>query len=1092
MKYFSSLLALVLVLSLLTPFTAAATGEGAQPFGNGPSNSELQVKAAIAEQLRTGSSGPKLHKDLQGLSGDEEVDVIIQLSEKPVGLERGIQKSKGKAMNPFQANKVKSNVRTQQSSAKKAMKARGISFAEKFTYDTVLNGFSATVKADDVDKLLDIEGVTLVEPDVTVEAFDEPSGEQPETDAPSSGSLSFPGIEALWQEGLEGQGVKVAVLDTGIDPDHPEFEGVYKGGKNFVAHNSSLYTTERKPDDASETRPSERAAGQPEFNANGESFYTSHGTHVAGIIAAIGANDYGIKGIAPQVDLYAYRVLGAYGSGATSSILAGIEEAVNHNMDIINLSFGVGANTETDAAAYAINNAMMEGTIAVLATGNTGPERGTMGTPSTSRLGIAVGNTTSPETMHAGQVNVQAGDYELAKPVHLMATTFGASLSDQLAGEFEVVAVPGIGAAADYETIDANGKVALVSRGEIAFIDKIAAAQQAGAVAVLIHNNEGGSNAPAASGTYLGDSFEFIPSFDLSQTDGEALRSALESSSGTVTFGDFTQTLTIGDEVHDTSSRGPSMPNFDIKPDVSAPGTNVMSTIPMYQADFPGVSYEEAYTRKTGTSMAAPHVTAIAALVKQANPQWDAFDVKVALSNTADVLDTNKFDVFAQGAGRVNAYEAAHPEILAYAQDQAVLDEEGDMVDHEKGTITFGPQSLEDGAVSVTKQVMIKDITGNGGNYDVTIDETKSFEGAAVTVDQSSFTLNGEQLLNVTLTAPQTAEPKAGDELLGYLYISNGDTEISLPFAADFSGEPTAVTDISISETDMSFDEDGVKDAADLSFTLTGDLATNYIEIWDIMNPYGGPYGDGYIGYVHASDSLKADDHTFTIDGQYQPWDGSPATTIPDGLYTFDIKGVPVSGKPSFLHEYAGPVIVKTTAPEITGTVTDGQATGQVDDMYSVYKQELVLYGATFDLNEKLHASYTATQKGKPVEPVAFDLAQDGSFTFPVSEKTDSVTVTVKDAAGNVGEAVIYEKEKPGNPYPGKPDHPGKGKSGKPDKHPGKGKPGKPDEHPGKGKPDKPDKHPGKGKSGKPDKHPGKGKPGKPDGHPGKGKPGRE
>ena len=113
-----------------------------------------------------------------------------------------------------------------------------------------------------------------------------------------------------------------------------------------------------------------------------------------------------------------------------------------------------------------------------------------------------------------------------------------------------------------------------------------------GAVATIIHNFAGGTNAPNASGTFLGDSFAFIPTFDMSQTDGDAIRAALTDGAGTVTFGNFDSTMTVGDEVNDSSSRGPSTPNFDIKPDVSAPGTNIMSTIPMYKADFPDAVYE--------------------------------------------------------------------------------------------------------------------------------------------------------------------------------------------------------------------------------------------------------------------------------------------------------------------------------------------------------------------------------------------------------------------------------------------------------------------------------------------------------------------
>ena len=363
-------------------------------------------------------------------------------------------------------------------------------------------------------------------------------------------SIGFLGIEPLWAEGYEGQGIKVAVLDTGIDADHPDFQGIYKGGKNFVPHNGNDYTRPRADDDASETSPVERPSHRPEFNASGLSFYTSHGTHVAGTIAAIGNNEYGIKGIAPKVDLYAYRVLGAYGSGSNSGIVAAIDYAVQQEMDVINLSLGGGSNTETDAGSFAINNAMMAGTISVVATGNSGPNRGTMGTPSTARLGIAVGNTTNPEARYFGDININAGNYNLSKTLNLMGTTYGANLADQLNGEYSLVAVPGVGSAANYAGLDVNGKVALVARGEIPFVEKIAAAKDNGAVAIIVHNFAGGTGAPGPSGTFLGDAFDYIPTFDMSQTDGEAIRAALAQAEGTISFSNFDKTLTAGDEVN--------------------------------------------------------------------------------------------------------------------------------------------------------------------------------------------------------------------------------------------------------------------------------------------------------------------------------------------------------------------------------------------------------------------------------------------------------------------------------------------------------------------------------------------------------------
>lgn len=1012
MKLVSSILSFIMALSLLAPFSTV-NATALQSFKKSQqSESTLELKAAIAEQQRLTKAGPTLHESLQDVSGNKEISVIVHLSEKPVALEQGITEVKGKKFSNSRSKEVRANVKAQQNKVKKQLSTNKIQITQGYTFDTVLNGFAATLKANDLPELLKIDGVTLVEPDATVYAQEETNDDEEDitnsSEATIENSNQFLGIEKLWNEGFEGQGIKVAVLDTGIDADHPEFEGIYKGGKNFIP-NSTTYSKTRTEDDASETLPSERPEKAAEFNADGSSFYTSHGTHVAGTIAAIGANEYGIKGLAPKVDLYAYRVLGAYGSGSTSGIIKAIDTAVIEKMDVINLSLGGGANTEIDAGSFAINNAMMAGTISVIATGNSGNKRGTMGTPSTARLGIAVGNTTLPETQYNGQLNITAGDFNLTQQLPLMGTTFGQTLSTQLQGEFDLVSIPGNAELKDFENIDVDGKVALISRGSIAFVEKIANAKANGAVATIIHNSAGGTNTPNISGTFLGDSFEFIPTFDMSYTDGVKIREALSGTAGKISFGNFKSTQTTGDNVNDSSSRGPSIPNFDIKPDVSAPGTNIMSTIPMYKVDYPNAVYDQAYDRKTGTSMATPHVAAIAALVKQANPEWNAFDVKVALSNTADLLDTEKYDVFAQGAGRVNPYAAAHPEILAYAIDTAVQNSTEASVENLKGTVTFGPQPLKDNDISVTKQVKVKDITGSGGEYNVSVDVTKTYADAKITVDEPTFNLNGEQLLNITLTASQSNAPN-GSEILGYIHITNNDTDISLPFAAEFASvPPTEIQNYKISETDLSFNGDGVKDSAQLAFTLTGDVAENYIELWDVMNPEGGKYEDGYIGYLHYGKSLSKGDYYLNIRGQYTSWSTDTETTIPDGMYTIDYTASSATG---IAFNSVGPIFVKSTKPSIAGTVAKNIATGQVTDKYIDYNTELANYGLEYDLNDKLTASYIATINGQVQEPVAFKLKQDGSYSFPVAvtSKTTAVSVVVADAAGNTNETVIYKK----------------------------------------------------------------------------------
>src|SRR5699024_3942785 len=145
-----------------------------------------------------------------------------------------------------------------------------------------------------------------------------------------------------------------------------------------------------------------------------------------------------------------------------------------------------------------------------------------------------------------------------------------------------------------------------------------------------------------------------------------------------------------------------------------------------------------------------------------------------------------------------------------------------------------------------------------------------------------------------------------------YIHILNGELEVSLLFSADFCGEaPTAFQDMALTYTDFSFYE-FVKSTSTLTFTISVYVATNYIKLCDIMNTEGGEYGDGYIGYLHASNALAAGSYKLDIDGEYKPWAANePVQTIPDGLYTIDFTALTMSGNPPTIGDYVGPVIVK-------------------------------------------------------------------------------------------------------------------------------------------------------------------------------------
>jgi subtilisin family serine protease len=663
--------------------------------------------------------------DVQGLQGfkkeellsEKEISVIVQFQSKPGQAAVLEAQLKGKKLSRQQAD---SKVDQEHVQFKNDMKTlipsvapmnKKASHKITSTYKTVYNGVAMKLPANQVESLLQSEVVKAVYKDVMFTVDPIAMGEEKALNKNSAGtsveSIPYLKIDQLHNEGITGEGVKVGILDTGIDYNHPDLKDVYKGGYDFVDGDSDpMETTYKNWQDSK----------KPEFNGN--SYYTAHGTHVAGTIAGQGTNsNVSVQGVAPDADIYAYRVLGPYGSGSSEAVIAGIEKAVQDGMDVINLSLGAGINDPYYPTSTAINYAVLNDVTAVVSAGNTGPKAYTLGSPGAAALALTVGASDVPMTVASltGSVGSESG-IQLTG----IARHYADRLNELSGKSYDLVDV-GLGKTADYTGKDVTGKIALISRGETTFNEKINIAKQKGAITVLLYNNVDG-----VIDANLGESTGFIPAFSLTKAAGEKIKAQMSSGQSTFTFGNYTEKQTEGDRLAAFSSRGPARQTYDMKPEVTAPGVAVLSTVPSYMVNPASQeNYDYAYSRYSGTSMAAPHTAGIAALMLDANPDLEPEDVKTILMNTADPLKGD-YSVFEVGAGRVDPYQAVYSGTSFQVNDETLIPSSTNLVKIKERTGGIACGSHYAGKnLSLKKSVTIENHDKVKKTFNVEVKETK-------------------------------------------------------------------------------------------------------------------------------------------------------------------------------------------------------------------------------------------------------------------------------------------------------------------------------------------------------------------------------
>ena len=495
--------------------------------------------------------------------------------------------------------------------------------------------------------------------------------------------IGAPGVwDALGGVDAAGEGVKVAVIDTGIDPNHPGLDPTgYRYPVGFPK-GDTRYTTPKVIVMRGYFRPNDPPVAPFPLPAH------PHGTGVATIIATNPNTvatyedvDVPISGVAPKAYLMSYQIFYPSASGSSARFasepeaIRAVEDMVMDGADVVNNSWGTSVFTPLkrgfNPLIDALEAAVAAGVVVVKSAGNSGPGPATVGGNDQPVSGISVGATLNTRAF-GNELQVVAPEPvpEELQSVLAVPATFGGELTEDLAPT-SVVWVGRIdedNAVACNPIDDPNGelvgKVALIIRGQCRFDRKVTNAQEAGAIGVIIFNN-----VPAAPPFAMGGETDGITiwAFMIGNLQGRALAQLEADNPGQVQITLSTQTSYITDIVApdvltNFSSRGPAYPLDRIVPDIVAPGQNVLSGYGLTSVPEKGL-----WAPWQGTSASAPIVAGAAALLKQRYPDWTPDMIKSALMTTAtpqvwlDFQQTimgNPMDV---GAGRVQVDKAINP-----------------------------------------------------------------------------------------------------------------------------------------------------------------------------------------------------------------------------------------------------------------------------------------------------------------------------------------------------------------------------------------------------------------------------------------------
>jgi subtilisin family serine protease len=699
----------------------------------------------------TGTSSTGSDAPLSGPTVDR-ASALVQLAAAPLSTSASTRPSAGKKID-FSSSSVKSQralLASQRNAFKTWLRDNAPSANVTGEYDISLNAVAVQLNGTALSRIASAPGVRSAQ----YEGLYRPS------DA-TDPDLKIISAQAAWASanvgGSEnaGRGVKVAIVDTGIDVTHPCFSDA-----GF---------------------PSQTQLGDHRFTNNkviaAKVFYNKalvkglspeavqdHGTHVAGTVACdldtpatVDGVDipYDVSGVAPAALLGNYNVFpGDVTNARSEDILNALEAAYTDGFDVANMSLGGAAAGAHDLLTLAVDDLDKANMVVAVAAGNSGPGHYTVESPGSAQRALSAGASTVPHfvgapfTYGGSTIGLASGDFatvtsDLTAPIGVVTGTVG-----------------GLGTACSaLPASSLTGDIAVLSRGTCTFSTKIRNAQAAGAVAVIVVNNVAGDpTAMASDGTADQPT---VPAYMASLANRASLVGA-DGAAGTIGASLSYFSTTNVDIMAGFSSQGPTDVDFRVKPDVVAPGVNVLSSVPHQFCDAP-----PCFAFFQGTSMATPHLAGSAAVVAGAHPGWSAEEIRSAIVNTADqgvltdyATGTNVVtDVNIVGAGRENLLSA----VGANAGLSPVSTSFGSIASGSGGT--------------VSRTLTITNLSGTSGTFTLAIDSVTG-SGVSFSLSNGSVTLAPGASAQVTLTMNAAKGAEAGDHQ-AMLRVSRSGVEVA-------------------------------------------------------------------------------------------------------------------------------------------------------------------------------------------------------------------------------------------------------------------------------------------------------------------------